>query len=637
MDYIRTLRAIKRQDVNLVGTRAVDLSILFERDLLMPLSIVITTKALENFLFENNLLAKIDDVLKNNPAAADDKIKELFLSSEMPLELREELDEGFDSLSIDQENPSATRLMKAGSGVQNLLLVPSPNYSQHPEDHEGIVRSFNNKENLYQGIKSLWAEFFKTKNIEARKKKETGFKIGIIAQKLIEEYISGMVYVDKSKELFIKTYFGLFDFDNNNEFDSFKVNRDLMNISFTQVNHQDTKIIIDQDKLDRIQLAEKGSKQKGNDKEIIELARLAKRANVYLEKNIKVYFGIKKSRPYVLFCNELSDTEPEDTSTTEEIKPEEKPFTGPLEINIKTEEPLETPEAKQEIQEQAGIEIPREPETQLNEPQEEPAEPAEDPAQEPSKDTTQEPETPPADEPAEEEPEEDLEEPKPGEPTEEPGAAEEPEPQEEQTQEHHIELPDPEVKIITPEQEVEIALPEQSDESPEDEPDNKPETPPDTAPEIPPEPVLTNKAETEGLFFPNAMGLTEDTDEPGEPKKPDDPTEPGKPEEDPINFDEILYNSETSFNKLVLNSHFIILERLKKIYKQIFDKEIDTENETIEQIVPEIKKVKAVPHEEDIIRIEKLKDKFLNEPDSLTLEEIHYTLDTAKKFIREFK
>ncbi|MFH1072025.1 MAG: PEP/pyruvate-binding domain-containing protein [Nanoarchaeota archaeon] len=521
MEYTKTLRNINRADVLLVGMRAITLSILHENRLPMPLSFVITSHCLEKFLEDNELKEKAEQVLvrQENPEAADQEIAGLFLAAVFSDEIAEELGEAYESLNMGDESGSASMLVKKAE-EPNLMLIPSLDYPQDPEESTKIIRAMAGKKQFLDSLKTCFGLLFTSAAHDFRENAGvTAFKAGVIVQRMIDEEISGEAYVQDDNEILIKAYAGIYNPENKSEKDIFIVSRNYINITSAKVVHQDFKLVRDEREIISYPLKERGSRQKANDKEVIELARIGKRAAMILEQKVSCVMGLKREKAYLFFCDELP--------SPEKIK--------------------EAAEAKESIKEQPSY------------------------------------------------------------------------PAEADLGRRHVILSGPE---------------EEQDEHAE-------------ISQEPEEMIHASAAEVpQGLAQAFEISL-EDTKQASESGKednfiitiPEEETRQEEPHGQAAQFEEkidkqmILDNSMQEFNKLILNASMIITNALQEKYLTIQGDEPGS----FLNMIKALEKTRSIPCKKEILLIEKLKDKFLKEPGALTLQEIQFSMETAKKFLQEFR
>jgi len=311
VEYIITLNNVKGSSLDDAGFRAVDLAVLREKRLNIPLSFVINNLAFEEFLKENGLKVKIEKAMQNKkPVNAYEEVLELFNEATISKDFETELYEAYESLAID---PGAT----ASSIVSEwdypfVTLVRSPNYLLSTEDIEGFKQNIRGKEALIKALKHVWASYYSPNSNAYRKKTNiTDFNTGIIVQKMKrinESAVSYSICDLNESTILVKSFLGIQDYDFEKEIlgkDRHEVDIDTLMISRAEVNTQEYSIVRNPEtyELATHDLKERGSRQKLDDKQIYEIARITKRAKSFLGKNIKLFMGVRDAYTYVFFVN----------------------------------------------------------------------------------------------------------------------------------------------------------------------------------------------------------------------------------------------------------------------------------------------------------------------------------------------
>jgi phosphoenolpyruvate synthase/pyruvate phosphate dikinase len=311
MRYIITLNNVKQSDLGSVGFRAVDLTVLREKGLNIPLSFVINNQAFIEFVEENNLKSKVEKALRDyEPEEAYKEILKLFSKASLSKSFTDELNEAYDSLTIDTGASASAILSKWDFPFANVMR--SPSYLLGTEDKEGILQNIKGIEILHGAIKLVWASIYSPDSIHYRQSKgiKEPFGIGLIIQKMkkIKQSAEAYSYSEHDdKTIVVKSFLGMQDFSFENEIlgkDYHEVSMNSLLITRAEVNVQEYCVERDIDKEELVlhDLRGEGSRQKLDDKQIAEIARLTKRAKSFLGKDIKLYFEIKDDFKYVVLA-----------------------------------------------------------------------------------------------------------------------------------------------------------------------------------------------------------------------------------------------------------------------------------------------------------------------------------------------
>ncbi len=314
MRYIITLNNVNQYGLEMVGFRAIDLANLREKRLNIPLTFVINNQAFEDFIAENGLKPKIESLLKEKkPAEAYPEILEMFKQADLPGEVLTEISEGYDSLTIEPGSDASSIVSKWDLPFVNLFR--SPSYLLATEDNEGIIQNIKGIEALAASLKHVWASMYSPRSVNYRSKTgiKSAFGLGVLVQKMRPVKQSAIVYSRSDadeKTLVVKSFFGLPDYGIDKEIlgkDYYEVDLNSLMIKQAEVNVQEYAIQrdFDTEELAEKELRDDGAKQKINDRLVSEVARITKRAKSFIEKDVKLYFGIKDDYIFVLLANRM--------------------------------------------------------------------------------------------------------------------------------------------------------------------------------------------------------------------------------------------------------------------------------------------------------------------------------------------
>jgi pyruvate,water dikinase len=390
MRYIITLNNVGQYELEMVGFRAKDLANLKEKRLNIPLTFVINNQAFDEFLTENMLKPKIEAILKDKkPAEAYPEILELFNKATISDDIMTEISEAYDSLTIEPGSDANSIVSKWD--LPFVTLFRSPAYLLATEDNEGIIQNIKGVEALAAGLKHVWASLYSPRSVNYRSKAgiKGSFGSGVLVQKMKPGKQAAVVYSrsdTNEKSIVVKSFFGLPDYGLEKETlgkDYYEVDLNSLSITHAEVNVQEYAIQkdFDTEELVEKELGEDGARQKINDKLVSEVARIAKRAKSFIEKDVKIYFGIKDDYIFILLANRMVAGSKKILESVEEIEvkfdekgkkviSEKKEFNA---IQLEPSEAFSMPkilsgdEAKQELFKEGKVEIACEEENEIEE------------------------------------------------------------------------------------------------------------------------------------------------------------------------------------------------------------------------------------------------------------------------------
>ncbi|MBU1202161.1 MAG: PEP/pyruvate-binding domain-containing protein [Nanoarchaeota archaeon] len=353
MDNILTLNKINRSDSDIVGFKAVDLAALYNKKLNIPICFVIKSSMFDEFIESNNIKQHLENALKNidysnknslNEACA--KISEIIMSCEFPQDMQNEISESYETLAIDMDHLDISKLVTT---IEKpfLTIIGSPNYLDYSENNDCVFQNIRGKNNLLKAIKSCWVTLYTPKSLIYRKNSDidTKEKMGVIVQRMIDSKVSAQTYTDEN-EVTVKTFFGFQDYENEFGKDIVVFLKDKQAVKNSKINFQEFQLARDplSEILIKKPLKNDGEKQKVNDKDIEEIARITKKIENIIEKPIKTFMTISKNKMYILFVNRIVKFEEEVALTTSSEEDAVDQITD--EVPLPDDDERESPEDK---------------------------------------------------------------------------------------------------------------------------------------------------------------------------------------------------------------------------------------------------------------------------------------------------
>jgi hypothetical protein len=312
MEHVRTLKSIQRAEKELVGQRGVDLALLLEKGYDIPLSFLITNACFEGFIEHNKLQQQIATSLMetSNPDKRYERIRELLLNGTFPNEMVREIVESYQSLGVEMGD--SINSIVAAEEAPFVTVILSPNYVVPEENTEGIIINVRGLEELLLAVKECWACLFTPRMQRFREEAGIGnrnLNVGILIQHMPHGEISGESWSatkNKADELTVKTYYGALDIGHHVEKDEFRLAREYLKPVYQSVAVQSVMLARDEeDRLGKVPIGTRGEEQKLNDRTVIELGRLAKKASGILDCHVKLSFNIDDEKIQTMLCDRL--------------------------------------------------------------------------------------------------------------------------------------------------------------------------------------------------------------------------------------------------------------------------------------------------------------------------------------------
>ncbi len=357
MQYVRTLKEIHRADRDLVGERATDLAVLSEHDFSTPLSFVLTNDAFEHFILQNKLRDRIALALQGaDPNRIYERIRELILNTPVPQEIVAEIVEAYESLSID-ENESLNGMVKS-KDAPYVTVILSPNHTVPSESKEGIILNVRGLEELLIALQECWACLFTPglqRHRQAAGVTNRNLNVGVIIQQMCRGDVSAEAWSATGSDptkLTVQSYYGALDIGIGVEKDEFRLNRDYLKPVYQSVGIQTQLLARDETgKLGKVPLGPRGEEQKLNDRVMIELGRLTKKASQVLDSQVTLLFNVQDETIKTLLATRLLLTKGSVKlqAYEEEERIEEAEASGERKVVEEVEESLVVVDGKSEV------------------------------------------------------------------------------------------------------------------------------------------------------------------------------------------------------------------------------------------------------------------------------------------------
>jgi pyruvate,water dikinase len=210
--YVKPLERVEKTD-RTAGGKALSLSMMLKERMPVPPGFVVSSEGLALFLKRNRLEEKIRGMLEGldvedyrRLSEVSNGIRNLFVSSEIPENLRNEVSSAYESLLVSREakevGGAALDFIKAGREQTNVSVRSSPlNIPDSP--FTGQAESLLNVQglgSLLESLKLCWSSLYTPGAIYYRKKRDLPdiALAGVVIQKMVNSEKSGSVFTDNS-------------------------------------------------------------------------------------------------------------------------------------------------------------------------------------------------------------------------------------------------------------------------------------------------------------------------------------------------------------------------------------------------------------------------------------------------------
>jgi phosphoenolpyruvate synthase/pyruvate phosphate dikinase len=311
MPFVKTLKSVQAEDLQVAGDRAVDLAALLEKEFSVPPCFVLTNEAFEAFILHNKLQARVAEALTiKQTEASYGIIRELILNSPFPEQIAGDLSDAYESLGVDPDAP-VNDIVEA-TQTPFVIAILSPNYTTPTETNEGIVLNVRGMDELLLAVKECWACLFSPAMQRYRADAGIGnrnLNTGVIIEGMPAGEVSAEAWSatgPNTEELTVKASYGALDIGTAIAKDEFRLTREYLRPIYQSVAVQTEMLSRDEeDRLGKVPIGQRGREQKVTDRIVAELARLAKKASQALDRHVKLFFNIRGETVTTLLCARL--------------------------------------------------------------------------------------------------------------------------------------------------------------------------------------------------------------------------------------------------------------------------------------------------------------------------------------------
>jgi len=250
--FIKWFSELNKSDGQIAGGKGANLGEMFNSGLPVPPGFAITTNGYKHLIEKTGVKDEIDSILESidvdETADLEKKakqIREIIKAVEMPEDLKEDILEAYEHLSVDKES-----LQQAKGDALNILkhsqepvfvAVRSSATTEDLDDasfagQQETYLNIKGNESLIKHVKTVFASLFTARAIFYRKKKgfsKEKFALSVIVQKMIDAEKSGVMFsqnpINKTDNVLIEAVFGLGEGIVSGKInpDSYEVSRDL--------------------------------------------------------------------------------------------------------------------------------------------------------------------------------------------------------------------------------------------------------------------------------------------------------------------------------------------------------------------------------------------------------------------------
>lgn len=212
MDYVVWFENLTKDSLSVAGGKGANLGEMTKLRLPVPPGFAISTRAFDTFLDANKIKEKIQQTIQETNVddtqqllAASNKIKQLIINSQIPIDIRNAILSAYKNLSFTYTalkeiiNPEASRLISAGRDLALVAVRSSATAEDLPTaSFAGQQATFLNvrgNQSFLEAVKNCWASLFEPRAIFYRAKHNVqSSSISVLVQRMINSEKSGVMF-----------------------------------------------------------------------------------------------------------------------------------------------------------------------------------------------------------------------------------------------------------------------------------------------------------------------------------------------------------------------------------------------------------------------------------------------------------
>lgn len=299
MIYTITYSNIHETEQNIIGTRALYLGKVFDKNVNSCLFFVVTNNSFKEFCEHNSVFSKIAELSHLEDTVFWVELKKFFSMCTFPSVVKDEIKESYDALSVSDS--AANTILRSFDARVNVFIS-----SGDDVDLEGLFLNIKGFDNLLGAIKSSWFSFLHRHNRDDLQSSNFDFP-GVVVEKFVVPSFSVEVEVSDDNMLNLFAYKGLPEVSKGIVKDSYNLSFNHLEFLNYELNYQNFKILHQDESgvLLKKRLGREGADDKASKALISECARLAKRVFNTLEVPVKVVFVVKQDTPHLFLIESL--------------------------------------------------------------------------------------------------------------------------------------------------------------------------------------------------------------------------------------------------------------------------------------------------------------------------------------------
>lgn len=311
--FTKFFNQISKNDVDIAGGKGASLGEMIKSGIPVPPGFIILASTFDHFLEKEGLIAEVESELgrinfedANSVEETSERLRGLIEKVEIPEDVSEEIRKSYYQLATNDEKKADNFYV----AVRSSATAEDSSIASWAGELETYLNT--NHQNLLQNIKKCWSSLFTPRALFYRHEKgmhKIKVSVAVVVQKMIQSEISGICFtvhpVTKDKnQLIIEAGYGLGEAIVGGIItpDNYVVNKTDFSIIDTYISEQEKMIV----KLKNGTIEESvpnniREKQKLNEKQIIELAKICIEIEKHYGKPQDIEWALENNRAKTLF------------------------------------------------------------------------------------------------------------------------------------------------------------------------------------------------------------------------------------------------------------------------------------------------------------------------------------------------
>lgn len=315
MLYLKPLSAVTQHELQAVGYKAQDLALLATHQIPAPPTAVILSNAFEEVLRIGNLKYKIDYLFSHAQEMVQQSLVNLYTGvrkalydAKLPNGFETELREMYDTIT----KPVALGELVADNERSPVRVILSKNRLDDPDDNTTIIQAVNGFDELLSAVREGWALAYAPTLLRVRLHEhypESRLRVALIVQSMDRRAATSHVYSclpQDHKKAYVQAYLGYPDLRERIPKDYYAIGKWSLRVLASDIAAQQEMLDLDAKKdLVPVALERPVTSEKLVDRDLLELARLTRKAERLLMTPVKVFYACSPDDHEVLWINRL--------------------------------------------------------------------------------------------------------------------------------------------------------------------------------------------------------------------------------------------------------------------------------------------------------------------------------------------